>query len=215
MYHFIYKTTNLITKRFYIGMHSTENLKDGYMGSGKILQRSIAKYGLENHQLEIIKFYDSRVDLRRAEAEFVTRETLDNPLCMNLKLGGFGGWDYINKNKLGIPHFGLLKVAKCGAKAIAEKKKSDPEFRKRCNEKASKALRERFRVTGHPWTGRNHNDETKVKMSESHQGKHVGSKNSQYGTCWIHNDTESIKIKVSSLDSYLQEGWIKGRKMKF
>ena len=34
-YHFIYKTTNIITERYYYGMHSTDNLEDGYLGSGK------------------------------------------------------------------------------------------------------------------------------------------------------------------------------------
>lgn len=34
-YHYLYKTTNLITNEFYIGVHSTYDLKDGYLGSGK------------------------------------------------------------------------------------------------------------------------------------------------------------------------------------
>jgi hypothetical protein len=42
-----------------------------------------------------------------------------------------------------------------------------------------------------------------------------GEKNSQYGTCWIHNDKKSISIKKEDLEKYLAEGWIKGRKMKF
>ena len=44
-YHFIYKTTNLLTGRYYIGMHSTDNLEDGYLGSGKRLRHSVNKYG--------------------------------------------------------------------------------------------------------------------------------------------------------------------------
>ena len=47
-YHFIYKTMNLINEKYYIGMHSTDNLNDGYIGSGKRLWHSIRKYGKEN-----------------------------------------------------------------------------------------------------------------------------------------------------------------------
>ena len=39
----IYKTTNLINGRFYVGMHKTNDLDDGYMGSGKMIQRAIKK----------------------------------------------------------------------------------------------------------------------------------------------------------------------------
>lgn len=38
---------------------------------------------------------------------------------------------------------------------------------------------------------------------------------SAYGTCWIHNDKESKKIKKEKLDFYINNGWYKGRKMKF
>ena len=46
--HYIYKTTCNITGRWYVGMHSTSNENDGYMGSGKRLRYSIRKYGKEN-----------------------------------------------------------------------------------------------------------------------------------------------------------------------
>ena len=59
-YHFIYKTMNLLSGRYYIGMHSTDELNDGYLGSGTLLRRSINKHGKENHSIEILEFLNSR-----------------------------------------------------------------------------------------------------------------------------------------------------------
>ena len=52
-------------------------------------------------------------------------------------------------------------------------------------------------------------------MSLSHKGLQDGEKNSQFGTCWIHNTLkENKKIKKSELSVYVNNGWIKGRKLK-
>jgi hypothetical protein len=91
-YHYIYKTTCQITGKFYVGMHSTDDLDDGYLGSGKILGYSRAKHGDENHKKEILEFLPDRVALSVREAEVVNEELLADPLCINLKYGGEGGW---------------------------------------------------------------------------------------------------------------------------
>jgi hypothetical protein len=90
-YNYIYKTICLVTNRFYIGMHSTSNLEDGYLGGGKILTRSIRKYGKENHSIEIMEWFNDRETLANREKELVNLEILKDPMCMNLKLGGEGG----------------------------------------------------------------------------------------------------------------------------
>jgi hypothetical protein len=53
-YHYIYKTTCTITGKYYVGMHSSSNLEDGYIGSGKKLWNSVRKHGRENHIIEIL-----------------------------------------------------------------------------------------------------------------------------------------------------------------
>ena len=74
-YHYIYKTTCKITGKFYVGMHSSDSLEDGYLGSGKILGYSRAKYGDENHVREILEFCVSREQLKSREKEIVNEET--------------------------------------------------------------------------------------------------------------------------------------------
>ena len=38
-YFYLYKVTNMINGKIYIGVHSTDNLNDSYMGSGVALHR--------------------------------------------------------------------------------------------------------------------------------------------------------------------------------
>lgn len=64
------------------------------------------------------------------------------------------------------------------------------------------------------WTNKTHSEESKKKMSESSKGIGKGSNNSQYGTCWITKNDNNKKIKKENLEIYLNDGWIKGRKLK-
>ena len=81
--HYLYKTTCKVTGRYYIGMHSTSNLEDDYLGSGLVIRRSIRKYGEDNHKKEILEFFDSRELLVEAEKSAITPEMLDDRNCMN------------------------------------------------------------------------------------------------------------------------------------
>ena len=73
---------------YYIGMHSTFNLDDGYLGSGKILGHSIEKYGKESHAKEILEYLESRELLTIRERELVNEQIIKDPKSMNIVLGG-------------------------------------------------------------------------------------------------------------------------------
>ena len=88
-FHYIYKITRTDGK-YYIGLHSTDNLDDGYFGSGHILWRSIKKHGKDAHSKEIVEFLPTRKELKLREGELVTKELLQDLLCMNLCSGGGG-----------------------------------------------------------------------------------------------------------------------------
>jgi len=56
MYYIVYETTNNINGHIYIGVHITSVIDDGYVGSGKVLQRAIKKYGLEYFTRKIYSY---------------------------------------------------------------------------------------------------------------------------------------------------------------
>lgn len=196
--HYIYKTTCNVTSRYYIGMHSTYDVDDGYMGSGLRLRSSIRKYGDENHSKEILEFFDTREKLVEAEKKAITPEMILDRNCMNLVSGG-NGWNSIHN------------------KAFQDKLKNDQEFRKDFCKKSSIANKNyilKFNKTKFlrcDWTGRKHSDATKESMVLLKKGTGIGEENSQYGTCWITNLKENKKIKKEELETYFSLGWIKGR----
>lgn len=89
-YHYFYKITNLINSKYYYGVHSTSNLDDGYMGSGALIRKVIDKYGTDNLQKEILKFFNTSEEMFNYEKEFITEEVINDPKCYNLVGGGCG-----------------------------------------------------------------------------------------------------------------------------
>jgi len=100
MYFIIYEITNKITNKKYRGAHATHNLDDGYLGSGRLIKKAILKYGVENFERTILCECDSVESMFEQEALYVNAEWVNDSSTYNLKVGGEGGWDYINKEKL-------------------------------------------------------------------------------------------------------------------
>jgi hypothetical protein len=89
-YHIVYKTTCLVTGRYYIGLHSTDDLDDRYLGSGVRLNRSVAKHGRDQHIRETLETFSTREAASEREKELITPELRSDPLCMNCGAGGLG-----------------------------------------------------------------------------------------------------------------------------
>ena len=148
-YYYIYKITNLINGKIYIGQHTTSNLDDGYMGSGKILIRAIKKYGVENFRKEIQGFYENESELNYVERMLVDQTFVDRPDTYNLTLGG-------NKP----PSYKGKKRSEAFRKNLSEKlrgKKHTPEHTRHVAE----ALRGRKQKPG-----------VCMKKSKAHTGMH-------------------------------------------
>jgi hypothetical protein len=210
-YHYIYKTTCAINGKFYIGMHSTDNLDDKYLGSGKILWRSVKYHGKDNHIKEILEFCKDREQLKKREEEIVNEQLLTEKFCMNLRLGGYGG--IINEEH----HLKMRKRASDVNKILMKEFWSDPEKKKKRGQNITKILlnldedkKNRMRNGSNSWIGKKHSEETKEKISEKAK-KRIGEKNSQYGTCWITNGSKNRKIRKGDI---IPQGWNLGRKLK-
>ena len=89
-YHYLYKITNNINSKFYIGVHNTDDLNDGYMGSGSAIKKAIKKYGISNFTKEYLMFFDNAEEAFLKEKEIVTKELVNSKNCYNEHVGGLG-----------------------------------------------------------------------------------------------------------------------------
>jgi group I intron endonuclease len=87
---YVYKITNKLNGRYYIGKHSTDDIDDGYMGSGVLIRAAIEKYGIDNFKKEVLIQCDSPDEAYKKEAKLIARR-LEDPMCYNIAPGGKGG----------------------------------------------------------------------------------------------------------------------------
>lgn len=91
IYHLVYKIVNKLNNKFYVGVHSTNNLNDNYMGSGLGIKRAIKKYGVANFKKEILFIFDNKNDALKLEKIIVDTVFVNQNDTYNANLGGIGG----------------------------------------------------------------------------------------------------------------------------
>ena len=182
MFGYIYKTTNNTNGKIYIGKkHSKKFVKD-YYGSGKLINRAIDKYGLENFTVEMIEECETLEELNNREVYYIeffnSHFSLGNGY--NIDLGGDGG------NLIGLlpdieynsfildckrrakgqsnPNYGN------GVKISGDKNPSKrPEVREKLSKANSGKNNAMYGKTGvlHPQYGKTHSQETRNKIKQS------------------------------------------------
>lgn len=216
MFYTIYKITNQINGKIYVGSHKTKDLNDDYMGSGKYLKHAQDKHGMENFLKEILFVFDTPEEMYAKEAELVNEDFIAENNTYNIKVGGFGGWDYINctrtydsrrdSGQLGFIASSVSVKEMYGVDRISQA----PHVRLKLSVAAKRRISEGD--FGCSWKGRTHSDDTKAKMSQKAKDRLSDpTKNSQFGTMWITNDQENKKIPKGDA---IPIGWRVGRVMK-
>jgi len=171
--HFVYITTNLINGKRYIGDHSTNNLGDNYLGSGKALIRSIKKNGKEYFSREIIEIFETKQEAFDAQEKYIKKFNTLSPNGYNLSPTG------------GTEMGGILseetkkKIAKTLSKSIKGRKLTDyhkeqlslAKKGKRFSLEHKKNLSNAAKKRLPSFKGKHHSDESKIKISNASKGR--------------------------------------------
>ena len=165
VYRYIYKitcTSGTFKDKFYFGQHTTENLNDGYKGSGTLLKKYYKKYP-NDYIKSIICFCKSQQQLDEREKECIAKY-INHQDCLNIAAGGLG------------QHFQSEETKRKISKAV-KLRYSDPIERQKQSErligknKGRKHSEEQNKKLSQLLKGRKHSEEHKRKISESLKGR--------------------------------------------
>lgn len=168
---YIYRTTNLINGKTYIGQHGFSlGKKDYYKGSGSLLKPAFKKYGIKNFKKDIIEVTLSQFEANVLEKYYIAKERAIGKAEYNLADGGQGssGYHLSEKTKT------KIREANKGKPKSEEHKKKLSEAHKeqipwnkgvQCREETKKKIAESKK-------GRRQTEEEKRKQIEAQKGKH-------------------------------------------
>lgn len=98
MLYTIYRVTNMLNGKIYIGKHQTTNPDDSYYGSGVALKKSIAKHGKDNFKKEVLFVFTTEEEMNAKETELITEEFVARSDTYNMGVGGEGGAHFKGKS---------------------------------------------------------------------------------------------------------------------
>lgn len=173
-YNYVYKITNLVNGKIYIGKHSTDDVNDGYMGSGVVLRQAYKKYGLECFTKEVIDYYNNTIELNQGEIYWIAQfNSTNSEIGYNLTYGGDGGTP-TEETRRKVSHTlkGRHHTEETRQKiSAANKGKSSPNKGKTFSEEYRRKLSESHKGQPGFWTGKPLSEETKQKISAANKGR--------------------------------------------
>lgn len=166
-YYGIYKITNKVNGKMYIGQHTTDSLDDGYLGSGVWLKNAVKKYGKEAFTKEWLEFAENADDLNYLEQLYVDEEWCARPDVYNLIIGGGVrvGFKHTEKSR---------QTMSAKAKDRLKTKTNHPRY----GQHLTLAQKERQHLSHlgqtSPMKGKQHSEETKRKLSKRAISRNCG-----------------------------------------
>jgi group I intron endonuclease len=172
-YYYIYEIINLVNGKTYIGQHITQDLEDGYIGSGKALKSAIKKYGRSSFKKEILAFANGPVSLNFMERCLVPLWWAELPTNYNMMEGGHNGarMSAEARKKISLGR----KGKKFGPMPEAQRLAMSQRLKGKQPDHLAKLVKE-----NHPRIGKKHSEETKAKMSASRFGRKMPPRSEEY-----------------------------------
>lgn len=194
-YGYIYKTTNLINGKIYVGKKESPEFDQNYVGSGEALWGAIKKYGRENFFTEFLIPCFSLEELNAEERFLIAWFDCRAPKGYNIAEGGDGG---------DVTRGMTTEQYNEWRKKISDSKKgnllgeNNPFYGKKHDEATKIKMSKAKQGENHPFYGKHFSDEHKQKLRESNLGKEVSDETreklrlSHLGKTW----TDESKLKV-------------------
>lgn len=206
MLYVLYEVRNTVNDKIYIGIHKTDDPYDDYLGSGKLIDRAIKKYGKENFSKKILDTFASLEDARNKEKEIVNEIFIGRDDTYNIAIGGGLGGRELNgltfaNRKHTKETIEKLRVSSTGRSCMTEQGKQSISHHNKTNESRKQKLREAF-------AGVPKSEEHKKKISKSLLGKSPKSYKRTHKQMWITDGNKNTRIRI---DLPIPEGWRKGR----
>lgn len=208
MKYYVYKITNALNGKYYIGKRSHKDpYNDLYMGSGKLIRSAIDKYGKNNFIKEIIQIFDDEESCSSLERKLVTKEEVSNPNCYNMHEGGKGGFYHISR----LPVEERPNIIALREKIKTGEVKVGGNTTQYFTEETYKKLREaskkgndkiRHLKETQPEYFSERNKKISLRMTEN---------NSMKDRIWIEKEGTRIVIHKDEYDEYKNSGWISAR----
>jgi len=237
-FNYVYITTNIVNEKQYVGDHSTNDLNDTYLGSGRPhFLNAIEKYGKENFKRKILEYFDTKEEAFDAQEKYINKYNTLAPYGYNISpTGGHGVSGCFSKEtlkKLSESNKGKNKGKSAWNKGIPltkeiKKKISDAQqgekhwnWNKTLSEETKQKMRKPKSNTKNMFGNKNglgykHTDEAKRKISEALKGR-KGDKNPNFGKPPVNKGvpmSEETKEKLSkSLKGKIP--WNKGNKNNY